>query len=204
MDRRIRLRFALGVVLVSVAVGIASACQSGDYASAKQKDYDRFVAAAASAPSDGYAPYWLGREFRAGGLTFRGPGVGGIGDDVEGGGLEANYSAEVLKDSYVELQLVMYSPKAWSLAIVRVLNQPEPRRRRKTAQVRGENAELLIVPAGTRPINALVLIVSFGDTTIQAIASSGGPATPGGPDLNPLIDEATFLSVLQNLRPYPQ
>jgi len=28
--------------------------------------------------------------------------------------------------------------------------------------------------------------------------------TPGGSQLNPLIDEQTFLSVLEQLRPYPQ
>jgi hypothetical protein len=50
----------------------------------------------------------------------------------------------------------------------------------------------------------LRLPLAVGDTTVHVIAESDGAATPGGPDGNPLIDEQTFLNVLQNLRPYPQ
>ena len=40
------------------------------------------------------------------------------------------------------------------------------------------------------------LTLALGNTHIVG-------STPGGPDANPLIDEQTFLSVMQQLRPYP-
>jgi hypothetical protein len=60
---------------------------------------------------------------------------------------------------------------------------------------------------GTRPINGNLLIVAVGDEVVVVETNSlggGRNATPGGVDLNPLINEQTFLAVMQNLRPYPQ
>ncbi len=48
--------------------------------------------------------------------------------------------------------------------------------------------------------------MQFGTTTVVASVNSLGSAhaqTPGA-DLNPLVDEATFIAVLQHLRPYLQ
>ena len=47
------------------------------------------------------------------------------------------------------------------------------------------------------------LTLALGNTDIVAVVHSIGGSTPGGPDANPLIDEQTFLSVMQQLRPYP-
>jgi hypothetical protein len=45
--------------------------------------------------------------------------------------------------------------------------------------------------------------LTIGNTQVVAIAHSGGDTSPGGPDSNPLIYEEAFLSVMENLRPYP-
>ncbi len=74
----------------------------------------------------------------------------------------------------------------------------------KSTVVQGVPGQLHVIPAGTRPINALRLRVHLGQTWVLAEAGASGAATPGGPDANPLIDEQTFLSVMQQLRPYPQ
>jgi len=47
---------------------------------------------------------------------------------------------------------------------------------------------------------ALSLQMQLGATTLLAIVPASFPL----PNPNPLIDEATFLAVMQNLRPYPQ
>jgi hypothetical protein len=70
--------------------------------------------------------------------------------------------------------------------------------------VGGHPATLLEKSIPARPVNSVEIIITVGDTTALLVAGSGGPATPGGPDVNPLLDEQTFLNVLQNLRPYPQ
>ena len=44
----------------------------------------------------------------------------------------------------------------------------------------------------------------MGDTMVVASAASGGPAKPGGPDLNPLIDPDELLRVMEQLRLYPE
>ncbi len=46
--------------------------------------------------------------------------------------------------------------------------------------------------------------MDFDGTTVLLSANAGGPATPGGPDVNPLVDEEAFLAVANQLRPYPQ
>jgi hypothetical protein len=71
-------------------------------------------------------------------------------------------------------------------------------------QLLGQDVTLWSIPGGTRPVNQLQLVLQFGTTTLVVRAASGGPAKSGGPDLNPLFDEQTLLSVLQHLRPYPQ
>jgi hypothetical protein len=71
-------------------------------------------------------------------------------------------------------------------------------------QVAGQDAKLSVVAAGTRPVNSISLVLQFDETSVLASAHAGGAATPGGPDANPLIDEATFLAVMKNIRPYPE
>ncbi len=57
--------------------------------------FDNFKRVVATADKDGYTPYWLGREFTAGGFTFHGPYVSDLpGAKVEGGGVDMDYSAD--------------------------------------------------------------------------------------------------------------
>ena len=102
----------------------------------------------------------------------------------------------------VGLAITLYSDSAWQL---RAASARLPANAvQRSVSIHGVAGDLYLVPAGTRPINDVRLYVHLGDTWIVALAGSGGSPTPGGPDVNPLIDEQTFLNVLQNLRPYPQ
>ena len=113
------------------------------------------------------------------------------------------YSAEVVKNGTVDLELVEYSPAAWGVAKNSLEREP-PGATSKLVTIQGQSATLLVIPAGTRPVNTVRLLLVFGDTHVFVAASAGGSLMPGGPDLNPLIDEQTFLAVMQNIRPYPQ
>jgi hypothetical protein len=101
-------------------------------------------------------------------------------------------------------------------------------------RVAGHNAQLLSEPYGERPVNWRALVLDMGSAVVVAQTNAIGSAlnhatktpstcmlptpSPGvfapscpvaapqtpGPDLNPLIDQATFIAVMQHLRPYPQ
>ena len=60
---------------------------------ASDQEFRNFKTAAARAPSQGWTPYWLGRNVSAGGLTFSGPNVGDIGSELTGGGEIVTYDA---------------------------------------------------------------------------------------------------------------
>jgi hypothetical protein len=68
----------------------------------------------ATAPQDGYTPYWLGRGFVAGGLTFTGPYTADFAEEVEGGGSWGVYIAKVGKQGAVTLSVRSYSAAAWA------------------------------------------------------------------------------------------
>jgi hypothetical protein len=160
--------------------------------------YKNFQTAVAKAPQDGYAAYWLGRKFRAGGLTFTGPDVADFGTEVTGGGVQMSYNA----NAGGGLVITLYSDAAWQQGGG---TRPLPKNTMtKNVTIKGIAGELFLVPAGTRPVNDVRLNLRLGNTMVEAIAQAGGSATSGGPDANPLIDEQTFLSVMQQLRPYPQ
>jgi hypothetical protein len=183
--------------LVIAAAVFAAACTLG---TDREAGWHNFQTAVAHAPQDGYTVYWLGREFQAGGLTFTGPDVADFGTEVSGGGLEMSYNT-----SRGGLNLTLYSPAAWQTRTESVRTPANAIR--KQVVVLGTTASLFVIPGGAgtdRPVNELQLNVNLGGTWVRALAGSGGPITPGGPDTNPLVDEQTFLNVLQNLRPYLQ
>ncbi len=168
----------------------------------RESVFNNFKTVVASADRDGYTPYWLGREFTAGGLVFQGPVTSDLPGQVAGGGVRMEYNADLAlrgSSGAVGLEVVVYSPAAWEKDRGRVDASAT-----KFVRVAGQDAKLSAIAGGTRPVEELVLQLKFGDTTVIAIAGAGGPLVPGGPDANPLIDEATFLAVMQNLRPYPQ
>jgi hypothetical protein len=169
------------------------------------QDYKNFLTAVGRAPGEGYTPYWLGRSFSAGGLTFAGPSVSDLDIAGQPGTIGATYDAVARPDGgRVTLSLASYSGAAWASVSRHVLPEDKPGAKDTTKKLLGQQARLRTVASATRPVNARVVAIPLGGTTVVAMAIAGGSATPGGPDANPLIDEQTFLSVLQHLRPYPQ
>jgi len=115
----------------------------------------------------------------------------------------------LLEGGNSSLDLTVYSINAWSLAKERVENpkipgEPRPVTRR-TVSVGTREAELVSLPLGTREVNQLWLILDMEDAVAVAVAGSGGPVYPGGPDYNPFINNPDLLvQVMEDLRPYPQ
>ena len=165
--------------------------------------YENFVDLAEQADELGFTPYWLGRSFEAGGLIFEGPSVADFGADVTGGGISASYAARIQGGGTAPLNLTLYSPEAWRRVEDGVMNPRDPTTRRNVV-VAGHDAEMLIISAGTRPVNAIRLVIHQGETTILANAGSVGPAMEGGPDLNPLVEPDTLLAAMQQLRAWPE
>lgn len=162
--------------------------------------YNNYRTSVASSGQDAYIPYWLGQEFNAGGLSFRGPFADDFGSTVPGGGVRFHYKATLPPGTgAVDLAITLFSERAWDLAKSRYDVPGE-----EHVLIAGHSASLSSSSAGDRPVNVLGVTLHVDGTTVVAEAHSGGAATPGGPDVNPLVDEQTFLSVLQNLRPYPQ
>lgn len=157
---------------------------------------------AVSSPREGYDIYWLGPSFEAGGLTFTGPEVSDFGTDVEGG-LQTNYL-----DPTKRLDITIISMNTIEGARSTDSLKSLPQRAEATIRdetIAGHPAIFMTRPGVLgRPVGALIAIVDFGDTIVEAQVGAVGPETPGGPEAHPLIDEATFLAVLEQLRPYPE
>ena len=102
------------------------------------------------------------------------------------------------------LDLNTYTKADWSQVSERYATH-EPGTQRRMVSVAGRTAELISVALGNRPVNGLGVVVDLGEyvaiAETSAVSSGNASATP---DHNPLIDEQTFLSVLEQLRPYPQ
>lgn len=187
----------VGVLVICVAFAALTGCIEGR---APDQDFRNFKKAVGQSKSEAWTPYWLGRRFQAGGLTFIGPAVGDDQEELTGGGLSYTYNA---LNSGPGLEVRLYSRGAWQqaqhlYAVKPVGNVP------RDVTIAGHPGVIEASPAGTRPVNAVVAYVQLGDTMVVVVANSGGSPTPGAPDINPLIDEPTLLSVLTHLRPYPQ
>ena len=187
-----------GVMPLLAAVGLAACTRTTppDSAQVDEIAYGNFRTAVASVPNRQFQVYWLGREFTAGAIVFRGPYFVPIGGVVNNNRLDIEYSAG--------LTIRLYSQSAWATAAPTIEHPSAHESKRRSVVVGGRSAVLLTGSVPGRPINYQQLIIDFGDTVVTVVAGSGGAATPGGPDSNPLIDEQTFLSVMEQLRPYPQ
>ncbi len=179
--------------------------------------YGNFQTAVAS--DRNYDVYWMGREFTAGGLTYKGPEASArAGSEGLGAGIGLN-DPDHLALSYLpncncsSLQVTLYSHEAWDRPSAR---PPRPDLQNRAVQVNGHEAQLRTRFDGGQ-VDSRTIVVDYGRTVVEAVTSSifpapvkGRPTVPGGllatagPELNPLIDETTFLAVMQNLRPYPQ
>ena len=195
-----RLLVVLSLMLALVVT--ASACGSAEDA-ANRQGFDNFQAAVGA--DRNYDMYWMGREFEAAGHTYRGPEAlapSDPGGEVEGGGLIIFYEGEPLS-----LRLELYSRAAWvRLTGIRAKNAQQLRFKTKEVEINGKPATLKTTFGDRHPIDAQFLVIEYGDTIVEASTSAVSGSTPlaGDADLNPLTDEATFLAVMQNLRPYPQ
>jgi hypothetical protein len=198
------MRFAAFVLSLFTA-SLFSACvlTSDD----PKPDPNQYLTPIAEAQTAGLTPYWLGPTIE----TDKGPlrAVEGIFPQGYAGvalpGIQITYfnGDQVIGT----LDVLTFQKTDWASEGPRARALDFPSAKRKNVLVAGHDAELIAVPGGTRPINVYLLIVAAGDEVVVVETNSlggGRNATPGGVDLNPLIDEQTFLSVMQNLRPYPQ
>lgn len=178
-------------------------------------DLDKYFLRDAKAMQEmGLPVYWLGTEFSAGDLTFRGPSGVEFGGEIEGGGIYMEYGASLEGKneplgSVTMMDVTVYGSDAWSRVENNVRNPRIPGESRpvahRTVNVKGREADLLSLPLDTRPVNQLWLIVDMGDAVVVASTPSGGAVQAGGPDSNPFIDDPDLLvQVMEDLRPYPE
>jgi hypothetical protein len=197
------------VAVCAAVIVFAAACGSPAPAPTEGEEspgFQRFKDTVAPADEDGYTPYWLGRSFSAGGLAFDGPYVA-EGATVRGGGVEASYRAVTADGKgVVVLDVYSFSQAAWELRMRRGGPAITPGTVSRSLVVAGRDARMQTF-TGARPVELRRLVLEFDDahgTTVEVRAYGGGALVEGGPDVNPLVDEATFLSVVENLRPYPE
>jgi hypothetical protein len=193
------------LTLIVLIVALLSGCV---FVSDQAKpDPNQYLTPIAEAQAAGLTPYWLGPTIE----TDKGPlrAVEGIfPQGYAGVGLHGIQITYYNGDRVIGTLDVRTFPKAgWAAVEPQARALDFPSAKRKNVSVAGHDAELIAVPDGIRPINVYLLIVAAGGQVVMMATNSlgSGPnATPGGADLNPLINEATFLSVMQNLRPHPQ
>jgi hypothetical protein len=77
--------FAILAALVMACGGGATGDKATPVGGADDRGFRNFRERIENAQEEGFEVYWLGREFTAGGLTFRGPSVPDYGDEVDGG-----------------------------------------------------------------------------------------------------------------------
>jgi len=200
MSSRHLRAFSLVLALLWVALVLA-ACEPQV---GPEAGYKSFLTAVAKAPDDGYSVYWLGREFQAGGLTFKGPEVGDFGDEVVGGGVGFDYEARLPDKGGVSLRVTLYSPAAWEQITDRRSRGVQPRLEVEHTEVAGRSAELKTNFYSPGVAGARILMVDMSGTVVEATTGSYVAATPGGQQPNSLMDAQTFLGVMQNLRLYPE
>jgi len=188
-------------VLIAVAGGaLWASCDPNDRS---EGGLDKsFLRDAAAMQQLGLPVYWLGTEFTVDGNVFRGPHVSEFGAEVKGGGMRMSY---VLVGGNTPAYLTVYTRPAWELVRDRMTNPTTRGAVVRAVSVVGRDAELFSAPGGTRPLNALWLIVDLSDVVVVADTNAGGAVRLGGPDYNPFINNPDLLiQVMQDLRPYPE
>jgi hypothetical protein len=220
------LKLGASVVALVAVVAIFFLINRGgdggfDEDSLDQQFYGYFLRDVKTMQDMGLPVYWLGREFAAGGETFRGPYGVGFGGEVTGGGIRMSYDAwpegTPFEGPTLSLDLTVYSLAAWEGVRERMTNPhllpTEGKVTRRTVTVAGRGGELFMIPAGTRPLNLLMLVLPFDKAIVVAEAHSGGPMTPApdlftlpsGPDWSPFVNDPNLLvKVMDDLRPYPE
>jgi hypothetical protein len=190
------------LALVAVVAGVVWVSRSLND-SPEEEAYGYFLRDSATAQAQGVPVYWLGQEFTAGDLVFRGPYGAEFGAEVEEG-ISVDYLAPV-DGGNVAFGLTIYSRDAWERVKENIRNPKIPGVTRRTASIGAREGELLSLPLATREVNQLWLLLDMEDVVVVAVAHSGGPLYPGGPDYNPFINDPDLLiQVMEDLRPYPE
>jgi len=192
-----RFKTALVLACAALAAGCAqSLMEEGEY------DPDRYKTAVAQAQEAGHTAYWLGPRFEVGGAVFDAiegyypQGAAGISVD----GVELVYYN--LEDSRGDLSITTLDQDDWATVEEHVRNPKQPPRKTKVVTVAGKDAYLISTQLFGRDPNGLKLLIDYGDSFV--IAYTGAAVSEAGANLNPLLDEETFLALLEGLRPYPQ
>jgi hypothetical protein len=205
-DSRKLLSLRLPVLLMALAAAITTISCLNLGESDDERFYGFFQRDAKIMEGMGLPVYWLGREFTAGGVTYRGPYAPEFGGEVERGGLFMGYKPS----GGTTFEITVYSPAAWESAKDRILNPrtltTEGEVMRRTVTVKGRQAELLSVPQGTRPVGYLRLVLDLDQVVVAATARAFGAVSPGGPDRTVFINNPDLLVQVidENLRPYPE
>lgn len=161
---------------------------------------EHFRTPVAEAIDNGITPYWLGRSITTGSGIW-----GAIDADyprgVVGVSLDAVELRYVSADDYAGSVDVSTIPAAeWGLVSDRVVSQPGATV--TTVEIDGNQAQLVTVPSQTRRVHYRYLILRAGDWVV--LVSTATVFAKGGAEANPLMDEAAFLAVMEQLRPYPE
>jgi len=170
-----------------------------------------FLTPVAAAQQASVGLRWLGKDLHIEGMHFSVGAAkfpeGFLGVPLKG--VEIYYLQEP-QQSGTSFELNVFPPSEWAkvrqkVQELRISGEPRPATRR-SVKVGTQDAELLLLPLGTREINHLWLIVELEDAVVVARAHSGGPRYPGGPDYNPFINNPDLLVQVidENLRPYPE
>ena len=162
----------------------------------------KFLTPVAEAEEAGVKLYWLGRQFKAGSLSF---GVSSATEFIvlrDGPGLEISYIADV-EGGHVGFDVESYSGRQGGAAVIRERALSVRGTTSQRVRIGNWSGELFSIPSGTRPVNNLWLFVDLGDTIVVGQAGSGGPGIPGE-DANPLIEADLLIDLMAQIRPYPQ
>jgi hypothetical protein len=194
------------VVMLAVACGALAVACGVPLAEDGEPDPDAYLTPVAVARENGLRPYWLGPSFDAGDLTYSyieavyPEGIGGVGVS----GAELGYYTTDGEEWGVTVKTAPIGEWPLAESAVREPRGSSGLRAREDVVVGGVSGELLIFSSPTRPTNGYVLIIETDESAVVVTVPSGGSASPGGPDVNPLIEYQSFLSVMQSLRPYPE
>jgi hypothetical protein len=190
------MRFLVCVVLAAVACGCGGGSDSDGGSDSEDGVDSRFVERAEAAESEGWTPYWLGTSFDAGGFVFAGPNVPDFAV-VDDGGVSYQYVAPQEPIAF-ELNIVLWSRDAWADA------RGSREFTGKPVEIAGMPGQLLPVLAPGGGVLQLQVLLEADDTVIDVTTRQAGIDPASGRDRNPLMNEATLVSVLGELRPYPE
>ncbi|MEX2245690.1 MAG: hypothetical protein WEC75_03295 [Dehalococcoidia bacterium] len=166
-------------------------------------DANRYKTAVAHAQESGLENvYWLGPELEVQTVVFdsiAGFYPEGVAGDPVGGVQLAYFNRENFRG---RLEITTLSPSDWARVEDKVRNPPQPPIRSEKVVIGGREGDLIATIALGRDPNGLKLVIDFGDSFV--IAQTNVAIAAGGRDVNPLMDEDTFLAVMEELRPYPE